>query len=177
MTFWTLPYAIPAGATIRVMIGNDVQGQMAQGLPATYAVGNSVGLKGDYRETTAILGVQFASRVRLSEQFYRDPQKNAVIAGRLQLRDLIVRFERTGFFEVRVFATGREMQRYVYSGPPLGLSTWLTGVETLVKGRFKAPIMANAQDVAIEFYVDNHLPLNILSCEWQGFIAMQSQRR
>jgi hypothetical protein len=140
-------------------------------------VGNSVGLKGDYRETTAILGVQFASRVRLSEQFYRDPQKNAVIAGRLQLRDLIVRFERTGFFEVRVFATGREMQRYVYSGQPLGLSTWLTGVETLVKGRFKAPIMANAQDVAIEFYVDNHLPLNILSCEWQGFIAMQSQRR
>ena len=176
-TFWTLPYEIPASAVVRVIIGNDVVGQVAQGREATYAVGSSVGLKGDYRDTTALIGISYASRVRLSEQFYRDPEKNAVIAGRLQLRDMVVRFERTGFFEARVYAQGRDMQRYVYSGQPLGLSTWLTGVETLVKGQFKVPIMANAQDVAIEFYVDNHLPLNIMSAEWQGYMAMQAQRR
>jgi hypothetical protein len=180
MTFWNLPYAIPSGATIRVIIGDKVPGEIAQGRVADFAAGMSVGLKGDYRSTQATLGVQFASRLQLSEQFYRYKDytgSHVILAGRLQMRDITVRFERTGFFEVRVTAQGRDQQRYVYSGQALGLPTWMTGKETLMKGSFKAPVMSDAQSVLIEFYTDNHLPLNLLAAEWQGAMFMQSARR
>jgi len=176
MTFWTLPYIPPVGATVRVILTNET-GSIGQGLLADFASGNSVGLKGNHSGTDVVLGLTYLSRVKLSEQFYRDQEKNSVIAGRLQLRDMVVAFARAGYFEAHVTPLARDTDVYPYTGKPLGLADMIIGSEVIRNGSFRVPIQANSAEVDIEFRSDTHLPFALLSAEWEGFMAMQAARR
>jgi len=176
MTFWTLPYTLPLDA-VPVVVLLDAPGAIEQGLIPDFYGGNSIGLKGDYHNTNVVIGTKYLSLVRLSEQFYRDPKSEAIIAGRLQLRDIVIQFARAGFFQVRVSPRSRDVSTYTFSGKPLGLSALTLGIEVIQAGSFRASIMARSSEVDIDFINDSHLPGAYLSAEWIGNLAMQAQRQ
>jgi hypothetical protein len=176
-TFWTLPYKVPVNAAVRVITCNEAK-QAGQGLIASAPwLGNIASIPGNHTNTTVVIGLEYDAWFRLSEQFYRDPQDKPVANARMQMRDLILDFADTGYFEVTVQPTGREAGRYVYSGKRLGLAALQLGVAHIGDGSFKVPLMARSDEVVIECHNRTHLPCVFMSAEWQANVAMQAQRR
>jgi hypothetical protein len=173
-TTWTLPYVIPTGATVRVIQLNE-GGSIGKGNIATYAAGYQVSLKGNHTAYSVEIGIEYEARVRLSELFYR--AKDASVSGvRLQLRDMVVQYDRTGFFEVEVTPLSRETYTYTMSGNKLGLSQLVIGTEEVESGSFKFPIMAKSDEVTIDLVNRTHLPCVFQTAEWQGQVMAQSRR-
>lgn len=175
MTFWTLPYAVPDGATVRV-ITTKRTGDLGQGLVATLTGPSTVGVKGDYRDTEVVIGIEFDSWFRFSKQFNSDGKDAPVITDRIQIRDFVVSFTKTGYFEATVLAAGRDPRTYIYSGRKLGLVDMLIGQEVIESGSYKIPVMARNTEVDVEIHNHTHLPCRFVSAEWQGHIAMQARR-
>jgi hypothetical protein len=173
-TTWTMPYVIPTGSTVRVLQLNQ-PGSVGKGSIATYAGGNQVSLKGNHTAYSVEIGLEFEARVRLSELFYRSKEQS-VVGVRLQLRDMKVQYDRTGFFEVEVTPLGRETYTYSMSGNKLGLSQLVIGTEEVEGGAFKFPIMAKSDEVNIDLVNRTHLPCVFLSAEWQGHLSAQSRK-
>ena len=175
-TFWTLPYSLPAGA-VPVAVICDKTGEKGQGLDLQIESGSSVSLKGDYRDTIVVIGIKFDASVTLSQVFLRDGKNNAIVNTRVQLRDMAIEYDRTGFFEAHVAASGRDTDTYQYSGRSLGGSLLKLGTEAIGGGKFTFPIMCRADEATISLTNSTHLPCAFLSAEWQGFVAMQAGRR
>jgi hypothetical protein len=174
-TTWTLPYVIPTGATVRVIQLNQ-NGSIGKGNVATYAAGYQVSLKGNHTAYSVEIGIEYEARVRLSELFYR-AKEQSVSGVRLQLRDMVVQYDRTGFFEVEVTPLSRETYTYTMSGNKLGLAQLVIGTEEVESGSFKFPIMAKSDEVNIDLVNRTHLPCVFQTAEWQGHVMTQSRRQ
>jgi hypothetical protein len=174
-TFWSLPYDIQPSETPVVVICNKT-GAAGTGLVPTVSATNMVSLAGNYSTALSVVGTKYTASVTLSELFARDPKDNSLINARLQLRDVSVQFEDTGFFRAVVTPKGREPNTYEYSGKKLGLTAMRIGTEITESGMFKFPIMSKSDEVEIKLESNAHTPCVFLSAEWQGHIAMQARR-
>jgi hypothetical protein len=172
-TTWALPYPDTGDFTVVIV---SMAGQVGQGLQATRPASNSVSVRGNYAGQLAVIGRKYGARVQLSELFNRDGKDDAIVAGKLQLRDISVAFDRTGYFSVTV--TPQARTPYVYSFPnrPLGLAGFIVGKQLISSGKQRFPVQSKSDQVTIELKNDSHLPCVFQALEWTGVFAMQARR-
>ena len=114
------------------------------------------------------IGFNYLMKVKLSTQFYRDQNNNA-IDGILSLRTLAIRHKDTGNYDISVSHRGRTPSIYTFYPRVVGeLSTTLGLLSYENDGEFHIPILGFSNTVDIEIQSNYSTPLNIVNLEFKG---------
>lgn len=180
----TLPYDTTAlaSANMRIVLsaGTGNKGRLAQGT-ITYpiAVGNDeITISGDLTGTAPVVGLQYPSLYKFSEQFMYDGNGNAKTTGRLQLRTFSVYYQDTGFFQVGVAPYGEAYNYTVedivpseldsFTGRTLGEAHLTLGEANFDSGVYTFYVEGNSRDASVYLSNPSHLQAKFSSCEWEG---------
>jgi len=120
-------------------------------------------------------GVRYNFKYKFSEQVITQ-EKAPVTIGRLQLRNMNIVFNDSGYFKVVVAPLHRTPSEYVFTGRFLGSASNLVGQVSIDSGTFKVPVLAKNSEVDITIESDSHLPCIFQSAEWEGMYVLRSQR-
>jgi hypothetical protein len=103
--------------------------------------------------------------------------QEARTAERLQLRKMEIAYADTGYFEVRVKPNPRKDTEYVYkfTGSTLGVDMEL-GTIPSTSGSFRFPILARNIDASVVVKSSSHLPVRLLSAEWEAVLHNRARR-
>jgi hypothetical protein len=184
-TRFILPFTVPDG--LIAVAGHGGSLPFGRELPYTttfpgpgmppFGVGfGIVYIEGDLEGQPVYFGTKFTSEIELSEQFYRDQQRAAIVAGRLAVRAMDLTYDRTSFFKVIVEAVGRDPIEYPFNGWLIGSSDTLLGTFPQVSGRFSFPIMSRSDRVKIKLVNDSWLPSSFISAKWKGVFNPNSRQ-
>lgn len=173
-TTWTIPY--PESAAMQVVCGASFGALAGSALTTAQPTSTTITASGDFSAGACYLGRSYTKRLTLSEQFMRDEKNNAIDSGRLQLRNMTVLYDNTGYFRAEVTPKARDKSTYVMSGKILGDASLVLGGPQIVDGHFRFSIQSNSKQVLIELVNDSYLPSNILSAEWEGTFVLRSRR-
>lgn len=127
------------------------------------------------------VGTPYEFRYVFSEQVIRN-DKEPVTIGRLQIRNMNVVYNETGYFEALVIPKGAENPanrtpyKTIFSGRTVGGRTNILNQPAISDGTFRINVMANAAGLDVELVSDSHLPCAFQSAEWEGFYRIRSQR-
>lgn len=172
-TSWDLPYN---QATSMQAVVLDKAGEVGQVLDLDILSPTSVGHQGDYSTCTVVIGEAYTGSATLSQFFVRDQKDTPILNSRLQLRDLLLQFTGTGYFEVEVFPNGRDSYTYPYTGRVLGVEGVTLGTRRMLDGEFRCPIMAKSDEVSIVVSSDQALPFNLQAGQFTGDFAQLTKR-
>lgn len=135
---------------------------------------------GDYSDVRVIVGMPYQLRYVFSPVTIKEQTSGGGLAtvgmGRLQLKKMILSYSNTGYFEVNVTPTGRDVSTYKYTGLTLGDQSAKIGEVDLDTGKFHFGVQAQNSEVLIELISRSHLPVAIMSAEWEGLYHARSQR-
>jgi len=126
-------------------------------------------------------GIPYAFRYVFSEQVVRAGE-DTINLGRLQIRNLNVVYNDTGFFEAEVRPNGSvntaNRNKYLtqFTGRLVGSITNILNQPAITDGTFRINVMANSQNLEVELKSSSHLPCAFQSAEWEGFYNIRSQR-
>lgn len=133
--------------------------------------------KGDY----VFYGYPYSFKYTFSEQVMRQ-DKEPITIGRLQLRNMNVVYNDTGYFEAEVIPKGatdpanRASYRTIFSGRTVGGITNILNQPAISDGTFRINAMADTKGLAISLVSDSHLPCAFQSAEWEGYYRLRSNR-
>lgn len=126
---------------------------------------------------TFIVGEPFTMKYTFSEVFMRDRENAPVMAARIKLLKVLVRFVNTGYFRATVSPKAGGTYSYPYNGELVGMAGQLLGGATaLSTGEFSIPVQAQAEGTVISLESDSHLPCRFPYAEWQANVVMKAQR-
>ncbi|MTD92883.1 hypothetical protein GIW81_00885 [Hyphomicrobium sp. xq] len=135
---------------------------------------------GDWSDAKFYLGEKYRTRYVFSPQFLRKASagggREVVGTGRLQMKFWIFHYDRTGYFEVVVTPRGREAFRHQITPRSIGTPEATIGSPPIGAGQFRVPIMAKNDEVEVAIESDSHLPMHVLSVEWDGDYTSPSRR-
>ncbi len=136
------------------------------------AVDGTVTLRGNYEGTVVTIGINYMFRISLSPLYVKEEGNTgyqAMIDGRLQLRQAWFNYSRSGGFivSVKLPATKREFT-YEFTSRELGTLRNILGEMSFTTGKFKFPIQSQNTECSISLYSDSPLPLNIVGAGWVG---------
>lgn len=179
-TTFTLPYAVGALCTATVR-GEDGYDALPTGTPMTVTdrTGATITVSGDHTATPLWFGETYESSAELSRIYPRqkEGESTALIAdARLQLRYMTFMLGNTGYLRVEVTPAGRTMYSKEFTGAVLGLAQTFVGAVPIYTGKVKAPILSRSDQVEVRIVNDTHLPMSVLSMEWEGMFSLRSQR-
>lgn len=120
-------------------------------------------------------GVPYNFRYIFSEQVMKQ-NNEPMTTGRLQLRNMSLVYNDTGYFEAKVTPKGRSTATNKFNGRIIGSLANLLGGVAIETGQYRFPVLAKSNEVTIEISTDSHLPAVFQSAEWEGFFVMRSQR-
>ena len=124
------------------------------------------------------VGRRYRSYYRFSPLVLADAETRvAPLVGRLMLRFMTLNYVDTGFFEVGVQVGTRMPELYRYSGRRLGEANNRLGQVPIDYGRYRFPILGNAQDTRLWIESDSHLPCSFQSAEWEAAYHRVSVRQ
>jgi len=137
----------------------------------SYPTATTLTVSGDHSAGMCYVGRTYEMRVELSKVY---PRENDVpiVTGRLQLQDLTVLYENTGYFELKFTPDGgRDAFSYKFEGKVLGdAATLIDGALPSESGTFgHKKVNSRADTVMVEFISDEPEPVTITSVQWRGF--------
>lgn len=189
LTVMTLPYPftasiIPHGLPLPFYgVVADGQSIKAGSVIPLYSTGNAtnrVYAKGNLAGVKLIVGLPYLMSYTFSPITLREDAvgggQATIGAGRLQLRRMLLNYSNSGYFKTIVTPRGRDPSVTVFSGSVLGDVDTKLGQANISTGRFSFPIQARNTDVEIRLESDKHLPVAIMSAEWEGLYNSRSQR-
>ena len=129
-------------------------------------------LNGNYTGRTVTVGIPYTFRITLSPLYVKQEGSTgyqALIDGRLQLRQAWFNYSRSGGFTVSVDIpqTKREFI-YKFTSRDLGTLNNILGEMNFNTGKFKFPIQSQNTECKISLYSDTPLPINIVGAGWVG---------
>lgn len=137
-------------------------------------------MQGDWRETPFYIGKNYEFRYTFSTISVKEQADGGgqitVGSGRLQLRNLAVLYDDTGYFRAEVTPYRRETYTYTFSGRVVGSGENVIGDVSIEDGRFKFPVAGKNDQVTIELVNDSFLPSYFLNADWEGFYHLRSRR-
>lgn len=137
-------------------------------------------VRGDWTAAKFYVGERYLSRYVFSPQYLRKGLstggREIVSTGRLQMKFWTFHYARTGYFEIIVKPLGGEEYRYPVTTMAIGAPDTIVGNIPINSGQVRIPIMAKNDEVEITIESDSHLPLHMLSIEWEGDYTTHSQR-
>lgn len=167
LTTWTAPYN--HGNTAKVVLGEDFANQFGRVLTVSYPTSTTITAVGDYSAHAAYVGFTYEMLVTLSRLYLRNGDGTPYLRGRLQLRDLVLSYKDSGYFEVQVTASGRTTKTARMTGRILGSLSNIVGQINNVSGEFMCGVRSNAATVQIDILNSSIWPSTISSISWKGF--------
>ena len=131
----------------------------------------TVTLRGDYEGTVVTIGINYMFRISLSPLYVKQEGSTgyqAMIDGRLQLRQAWFNYSRSGGFTVSVNIPTKREYTYEFTSRDLGTLNNILGEMPFNTGKFKFPIQSQNTECTISLYSDTPLPLNIVGAGWVG---------
>lgn len=176
ITTWTLPYADSGDFMV---IRNSAWASNG-GLPVigiTRPTSSTIAVSGNYSSQPCIVGRKYEARYRFSEQFVKDKEgRSAVNSAYLQMRNFLLRYNKTGYFKIEVTPSNRSTYTYPFTARVIGSSNNLIGEVSLEGGDFPFPVYARSDQVVIEVISDSYLPMYLLSAEWEAGAHLRTKR-
>ena len=128
---------------------------------------NSILIIGDWSGKTLKVGFGYRMEYTFSQFVVKSEKSNVdVFRGSLQLRNLRLHFENTGYFRVEVKVNGRPVRSKTFSPATLGATD--PAAVPLAEGYLQFPILSNARQVEVKVINDSHLPSTFQYASWKG---------
>jgi hypothetical protein len=121
---------------------------------------------GDHTATSFFVGEVYEFRYQFSTQFFKGPDGPSVKEGRLQLRNMSLGYDKTGFFKTEVTPYRRATSNDTFSAP---VGTAVAGQINLDSGDFKFTIQSHNEKVNISLINDSFQPSTFINAEWEAW--------
>lgn len=130
-----------------------------------------VKLIGDYTNRTVICGFTYLFKIVLSTPYVKqstDKGVNALLEGRLQLRQLWFNFADSGYFKVNVEIADKDTYEYINTGRILGTSSVVFNEMPFSTGQFKVPVQSLNTKCTISVETEEPTPIALIGAGWIG---------
>jgi hypothetical protein len=128
-------------------------------------------LNGDYTGKKIICGLMYNFRIALSTIYVKTEGERgvqALLEGRLQLRQLWFNYANSGYFKVKVEVFDKNTYEYTHTGRNLGTSDSILGKLMFSTGKFTVPIQSLNTNCKIIVESDAPAPLALIGAGWTG---------
>ena len=180
-TSWTLPYPDDFGSTFRVVLGaawEGKEGSQVQGL--TQTTSTTLTATGDYSAGPAFVGKEYQFLYEFTEPTIKTEVQgrlSSLSGGILKIRKFNINYFKTGYFEFRITAPGRDAFTHKFTGRILGSALNTIGTIPFETGNFKKLILADAKDLKLEVVSNSYLPLALTGADWEGNYVVRTVGR
>ena len=169
-TTYTSPYGERAGLfAVDAATGIDL---ILTNSGATYYA------EGNY--PNAIFGTKYTTKYQLSPIYIKEQSPGggqlSVTSGRLQVRTISFDYENTGFFNVKIQPTDRDLRTYTMNGQIINNSAFTINNPSIVSGTFKVPVQAENTQHSVTVETDSYLPMQLVAAEVESFYHRRSRR-
>lgn len=131
----------------------------------------TVVLNGNYTGKKIICGLMYNFRIALSTIYVKNEGERgvqALLEGRLQLRQLWFNYANSGYFRVKVEVFDKDTYEYTHTGRTLGTSDSILGKLMFSTGKFTVPIQSLNTNCKIIVESDAPAPLALIGAGWTG---------
>ena len=131
----------------------------------------TVVLNGDYTGKKIVCGLMYNFRIALSTIYVKTEGERgvqALLEGRLQLRQLWFNYANSGYFKVKVEVFDKDTYEYTHTGRTLGTSDSSLGKLMFSTGKFTVPIQSLNTNCKIIVESDAPAPLALIGAGWTG---------
>jgi hypothetical protein len=126
---------------------------------------------GDYSNQILTVGINYNFKIVMSTIMVKQSDNGstqALIEGRLQLRQMWFNYADSGYFKVTVDIKDKQAYIYEYTSRLLGTRFNILGAMPFTTGSFKFPIQAKNENVNICLETDTPLPVSLVGAGWIG---------
>lgn len=126
---------------------------------------------GDYSNQVLTVGINYNFKIVMSTIMVKQSDNGstqALIEGRLQLRQMWFNYADSGYFKVTVDIKDKQAYIYEYTSRLLGTHFNILGAMPFTTGSFKFPIQAKNENVNICLETDTPLPVSLVGAGWIG---------
>ena len=126
---------------------------------------------GDVRGQIIIVGLNYLFKMVMSTIMVKQANNGstqALIEGRLQLRQLWFNYADSGYFKVLVDIKDKQVFEYEYTSRLLGTRFNVLESMPFTTGSFKVPVQAKNENVSISVETDTPLPVSFVGAGWIG---------
>ena len=126
---------------------------------------------GDYSNQVLTVGINYNFKIVMSTIMVKQSDNGstqALIEGRLQLRQLWFNYADSGYFKVTVDIKDKQAYVYEYTSRLLGTHFNILGAMPFTTGSFKFPVQAKNENVNICLETDTPLPVSLVGAGWIG---------
>lgn len=126
---------------------------------------------GDYSNKVLTVGINYNFKIVMSTIMVKQSDNGstqALIEGRLQLRQMWFNYADSGYFKVTVDIKDKQAYVYEYTSRLLGTHFNILGAMPFTTGSFKFPIQAKNENVNICLETDTPLPVSLVGAGWIG---------
>lgn len=126
---------------------------------------------GDYSNQVLIVGLNYNFKIVMSTIMVKQSDNGntqALIEGRLQLRQMWFNYADSGYFKITVDIKDKQAYVYEYTSRLLGTHFNILGAMPFTTGSFKFPIQAKNENVNICLETDTPLPVSLVGAGWIG---------
>lgn len=126
---------------------------------------------GDYSNQVLTVGINYNFKIVMSTIMVKQSDNGstqALIEGRLQLRQMWFNYADSGYFKVTVDIKDKQPYVYEYTFRLLGTRFNILGAMPFTTGSFKFPIQAKNENVNIRLETDTPLPVSLVGAGWIG---------
>jgi hypothetical protein len=157
------------------------------GVPVAGSIGycshNKLFVKTNLSNATGVIGIPYPMTYEISRPVLRSASgkgQSAVADGRLQLKNGILLYDNSRFFQVLVTPKYRDTYNYtyLYNFVPNYLGVGPTNLDYMhmEDGAFTFPVFCRSDDVKVSILNEAPYPCALLSLEWEALYSARSKR-
>lgn len=151
--------------------------------PLTSGSKHGFQITGDYDNAEVWIGFVYTMEYTFSEQFLRDSNVSTLNA-RVQLRNMTVSFQDTGYFETEVKVKGSDenLEEFVpaltdtYTSRTVGDEHFQLNTPQLATGSHRFPVLGKSSDVTVKIRSGSYTPCHIQNAEWEALVTTRTRR-
>lgn len=131
----------------------------------------TVVLNGNFVGKHIVCGLMYTFRIALSTIYVKTEGERgvqALLEGRLQLRQLWLNYADSGYFKVKVDVFDKDEYEYINTGRTLGTSTSILGKLMFSTGKFTVPVQSLNTNCRISVESDAPAPVALIGAGWTG---------
>lgn len=140
----------------------------------TYAVANEDGvvvLQGDYEGKDLVCGINYNFFIRVSKLYVKQESQSgmqALLEGRLQLRNFWFNYADSGYFKVTVKTSDKENYEYINTQRFMGTTSARLDTMPFSSGKFRVPVYSLNTNCDIELESDTPTQVSLIGAGWVG---------
>jgi len=174
-TLFDIGYPIKTGSTWQGVLSTDFEGKVGGTLNLKTKTATEVFVLGDWSAGKVYVGRPYEFKYTLSPIYYKDSQKLSVPHYKLNLKNMHLFYDDSGYFKVKVnFKSTDTVYEYVLN-PTLGDETLVVGEATISRGNFRFPIQGDGEKTEITISSNSMFPVSIQGGEYEALSVTHSK--